>query len=82
MPLRHSRRGILLVLLFAIIIGFYWQRKGQTLKAMESNKPVPTVENDFDARLEQKLEQLKEVQTDQAWYQGEFRSPCTIQNEA
>ena len=39
---------------------------------MDPTKPETILANDFDARLEQKLEQLKEVPLDKSWYTGEL----------
>ena len=38
----------------------------------EPTKTETMLGNDFDARLERKLEQLKEVRLDKSWYKGEL----------
>jgi hypothetical protein len=69
--LRRPRSFV--ILLIVIVVSYYCHRNYQRSPSiMDPTKAATTLANDFDARLEQKLEQLKEVQLDKSWYTGEL----------
>jgi hypothetical protein len=46
-----------------------------TYSFLEMAQPGSAPANDFDTRLEKKLEQLKHVEVDQSWYTGALENP-------